>query len=66
MIAIALYRTAVVRSCSQQKKEQEETGQTWKQWCEEQKVHQVNFPGYVNFNQYALIARYPGACHYRL
>jgi hypothetical protein len=45
----------------EQKKEQEETGQTWKQWCEEQKVHQVNFPGYVNCNHYALIARYPGA-----
>ncbi len=27
-----------------QKKEQTETGQTWKDWCEEQKVTQGHFP----------------------
>ena len=44
-----------------QKKEQADTGQTWKDWCEEQKVHSVHFPGFRNCNYYVRISRYPRA-----
>jgi hypothetical protein len=45
----------------EQKKEQEETGQTWKQWCEEQKTARPSFPVANDCTKYTLIARYPGA-----
>ncbi len=45
----------------EQKKEQAETGQTWKQWCEEQKIARQSFPAPNTCIWYALIARYPGA-----
>jgi len=45
----------------EQKKEQEQTGQTWKDWCEEQKSSLGAFPAVNQCKQYTLIARYPGA-----
>jgi len=33
-------------------KERGEEPQTWKDWAAEQKVHRVNFPGYVSCNHY--------------
>lgn len=44
-----------------QKKEQDTTGQTWKEWCAEEKGHRVTFPAFTNCKQYVLIARYPKA-----
>ena len=40
---------------------QAETGQTWKQWCEEQKGARPCFPNSDDCRKYTLIARYPGA-----
>lgn len=45
----------------EQKKEQAETGLTWKDWCEEQKVASGNFPNPVQCSRYMLISRYPRA-----
>ena len=44
-----------------QKKEQDETGQTWKEWCEEQKSSRATFPSWQHVAKYALISRHPGA-----
>lgn len=46
---------------AEQKKEQAETGQTWKEWCEEQKRVRDPFPHHDNCRRYILIAKYPGA-----
>ena len=56
-------RRKVLGHCVQieQKKEQAVTGQTWKQWCEEQKGARPCFPNPDDCRKYALIARYPGA-----
>ena len=45
----------------EQKKEQDETGQTWKGWCEEQKIDRPSFPAHSQSIRYILIGRYPGA-----
>lgn len=45
----------------EQKAEQEETGQTWKEWCEDQKNSLGVFPALPQVGQYILIARFPGA-----
>ena len=39
-----------------------ETGKTWKEWCEAEKVRQAHFPSYSQARHYMLIARYPAAC----
>jgi len=50
-----------------QKKEQEERKklgepvQTWKEWCEQEKVSRGHFPGYEQCRRCVLIARYPKA-----
>ena len=58
-------RKGVIRMGKQlarmQKKEQAETDQTWKEWCEEQKGARGPFPECTNVRRYTLIAKYPGA-----
>ena len=44
-----------------QKKEQDDTGQTWKDWCEEQKGLRETFPAITQTKWYILVARYPAA-----
>lgn len=44
-----------------QKKEQAETGQTWKEYVEEQKRSRGSFPAEAHVRRYILIARYPAA-----
>jgi hypothetical protein len=60
-IGIFSFVNRIVHGLAEQKKEQAETGQTWKQWCEEQKESRGFFPAEQQCRQYALIARYPGA-----
>ena len=60
-IGIFLSVNRIVHGLGEQKKEQAETGQTWKQWCEEKKSAQHSFPAEWNCRAYVLIARYPGA-----
>lgn len=45
----------------EQKKEQAESGQTWKEWCDQQKEAEPLFPHQADCRKYALISTYPGA-----
>ena len=45
----------------EQKKEQDETGQTWKDWCDDRKSRPATFPSATQSKYYVLIGRYPGA-----
>lgn len=44
-----------------QKAEQEETGQTWEEYCEEQKSSRGTFPSRITATRYTLISQYPEA-----
>jgi hypothetical protein len=44
-----------------QKKDQAETGQTWDEWCGEQRSHRVTFPSTGSCRHYILVAKYPPA-----
>jgi hypothetical protein len=44
-----------------QKAEQAETGQAWKEWCQEQKSSRNSFPHETQVRYYTLIAKHPAA-----